>query len=584
MGDASPPRLPLLQLIPMKKASGTLLFARKPVGFCYINGSQLLALGLCTALAGFGLPSARAASATWDGGASTNVLNTAANWTGDTLPSANNEVATWDGTVPGDLSLVWSGNFGPTSGNSGGVSVNVAATNTGSLTLDATSGNFGLGTVTIASGAGAFAFGDGVGTASVVLRAATAASSFTNNSSNTATVKSDVSILNGGGVGGRVITFDGSGNWSVEGAFITAGFTSAGSASLVKNGAGTLTLAGANVHGGGTTLNNGVLAVTHGSALGNAGNAAVNGSFGTRLELSNNITLSGPVNINLTGRNNVVDNTSSGASIRNVSGSNSIASNLVFANVGGTNLNILSTAGTLTLNGTISTSLATAIRTFNFTGAGDIVANGVVSNGSGTVGVIKNGTGTLTLAGANSFTGGTTISEGTLAAGNATALGSGPLSIVSGTLSSSVSGLSSVGNVTFSAGDIVLNSSGVGSLGLANGAGFTMSGGTWSVSIASASSYDQVLGTATGGFNLTGGSIALDGISDYGVGYSLLDGFGSGSVSGLSITGYDTVNWVASLGTDGVLSFSAIPEPSCVAGIAGLTALGLGIARRRRAR
>ena len=539
---------------------------------------RLLVLsGACLALS----PAAFAASATWDGGASTNVLNTAANWTGDVAPSANNDVATWDGTVAGDLSLVWNANFGPTSGNAGGVSINVAATNTGNLGLDATSGNFGIGNITIAAGAGAFTLGDGSGTATVVLRAPTATTAFTNNSSSTATFKSDVSILNGGGPGGRLVTFGGSGNWAVEGTFYSAGFTSSGTASLAKSGAGTLTLSAANVHGNGTTVSGGTLAVTHGGALG-TGNVTLSGG---RLQVANNISLGGVTNYNISGNINTPSALSTDARVHNLSGNNAISGNINFANVGGTVVNIHSTAGALTLNGNLAATLTTTTaRTFNFAGAGDIVSNGVISNGTVAVGVSKIGAGTFTANGANTYTGGTTVTEGVFSAGHASALGTGDLAINGGTLSSGVASVSGVGNVAFSSGGLDLGAGGVGALSLASGKTFTMTGGTWSVSIGSTSSYDQIVSVGGGAaFSVSDATLALSGISDYSVGYSLFSGFAPGSVSNVSITGYDTTNWIASLGANGELSFaSAVPEPSAFACFAGLAALGFGITRRRR--
>ena len=47
------------------------------------------------------------------------------------------------------------------------------------------------------------------------------------------------------------------------------------------------------------------------------------------------------------------------------------------------------------------------------------VFSGLLQNGAGPLTLIKSGTGTLTLSGTNSYTGGTTISVGTLQLGNA---------------------------------------------------------------------------------------------------------------------------------------------------------------------
>ncbi len=190
--------------------------------------------------------------------------------------------------------------------------------------------------------------------------------------------------------------------------------------------------------------------------------------------------------------------------------------------------------------------------------------------------------GILELSGANTFTtgGGTTIvnvNGGTLRAASASALSSGTVSINGGTLSSTVASITS-GGVTFANGALALNGASAGGLTLANNANFVMSGGSWNFTIG-----DQISGSGTGTFNITGGILDLgNSISNYSIAYSLLAGFASGNVSGLTITGYDTAGWTAALDNTGSLSFTAVPEPSAFAALAGLGALGFVASRRRR--
>ncbi|HEY1123591.1 MAG TPA: hypothetical protein VGE67_18380, partial [Haloferula sp.] len=63
---------------------------------------KLLTLGIAPAITGITIPSAHAGSATWNGGATTNILNTAANWTAGGPPTGSGDTAIWNGTATGD--------------------------------------------------------------------------------------------------------------------------------------------------------------------------------------------------------------------------------------------------------------------------------------------------------------------------------------------------------------------------------------------------------------------------------------------------------------------------------------------------
>ena len=83
-----------------------------------------------------------------------------------------------------------------------------------------------------------------------------------------------------------------------------------------------------------------------------------------------------------------------------------------------------------------------SLSTFNLTlnGSSTNASNNIGSVVSGTGRIIKSGTGTSTLSGTNTFTGGTTISAGTLNINAAAALGTGALTISGGTLNNSTAG------------------------------------------------------------------------------------------------------------------------------------------------
>ena len=91
---------------------------------------------------------------------------------------------------------------------------------------------------------------------------------------------------------------------------------------------------------------------------------------------------------------------------------------------------------------------------FLFNSSDNLTVENVIA-GAGKV--TKKGSGTLTLSKSNSYTGGTSITEGTLSAGNVGAVGTGPLTVDNATFSV-VSGTVSASSVTFT-GDSTFDSS-----------------------------------------------------------------------------------------------------------------------------
>ena len=185
--------------------------------------------------------------------------------------------------------------------------------------------------------------------------------------------------------------------------------------SVIKSNSSTWTISNTNTYTGTTTVGTangaGILRATATNALG-TGTILFDAAGGTpgptsRLELSNNITL--PNNVTLSQRNNT------SAAILNVSGNNTLTG-AIDLNAGGTAGNIASDGGMLSLSGNITTTAATA-RNLHLGGAGNGQASGVISNGAtaaAIVGVTKEGTGSWTLSGANTYTGSTVVSAGTL--------------------------------------------------------------------------------------------------------------------------------------------------------------------------
>jgi autotransporter-associated beta strand protein len=198
-----------------------------------------------------------------------------------------------------------------------------------------------------------------------------------------------------------------------------------GSMSLTKTGTGTQTLGGANNYSGATLVNAGILSVSHNNALGTTGGTTTVAG-GASLELQNNVTLAESVSINGTGAGGT-------GALRNLSGNNTYSGTLTMAGAA----TITSDADNLTLSG----ADITGANALTFDGAGQTT---VARNIATTAAVIKNGVGIAELQGANTYTGATTVNNGTL-------LLSGSLS---GTSSVNVNGggtLSGTGSVTTAA-------------------------------------------------------------------------------------------------------------------------------------
>ena len=250
--------------------------------------------------------------------------------------------------------------------------------------------------------------------------------------------------------------------------FILQGVAGIATGSLTKAGAGILTIANANTYSGGTTLYEGGLKVGTDGALGSgpltlrggtlSSNSATARSLSNAVFVQGNITLGDPATA---GKLNFSGSVDLGAATRELA----IASDVVVAGVVANGGLIKAGSGTLTLSGantyaggTVLTagtlavtspgSLGDASGALTFAGNSTMlynasyqilrnfsIATGVFatldSNGfsltqtsviSGDGGLIKAGAGTFTLAGINLYTGGTTVSGGTLAVSGGSAI------------------------------------------------------------------------------------------------------------------------------------------------------------------
>ncbi|NHQ61113.1 filamentous hemagglutinin N-terminal domain-containing protein, partial [Chlorobium sp. BLA1] len=171
---------------------------------------------------------------------------------------------------------------------------------------------------------------------------------------------------------------------------------------LVKSGAGTLVLSGANSYTGATTVSAGALRAINVTALGTTATGTTVAS-GAALELAGGIVIdSETLSLNGTG-------ISSGGALRNISSDNSYTGAITLAAASRIN----SDSGTLTLGSVSAGALGST-----FGGAGNVtVANQITGTNASTL--TKDGTGTLTLTGANTYGGLTTVGAGTLKLGAA---------------------------------------------------------------------------------------------------------------------------------------------------------------------
>ncbi len=183
--------------------------------------------------------------------------------------------------------------------------------------------------------------------------------------------------------------------------------------------AGTIVLSGANTFTAGVNVNAGALRITNSSALGNGSKTITmsNGTAGApqlRLDGSGgNIVL--PDTIKFTTSN-------ANGAIFNEAGDNILRGDFTVTSGGG-DTRIFVNAGSLTLEGDIAPN--TTARTLILSGAATGFSTGVIGNGPAgqSFAVTKIDAGTWTVAGANTYSGVTSVSLGTLKLGHQSALG-----------------------------------------------------------------------------------------------------------------------------------------------------------------
>ncbi|MFA6286506.1 MAG: autotransporter-associated beta strand repeat-containing protein [Opitutaceae bacterium] len=513
------------------------------------------------------LPLARAASLTWDqGGLSPGAPNSAAG-TWDTTTNAY-----WSDIVanPGSPSdSVWNNSnkdtavFGTGASNyivavqSGGVTVGgltfsntsgIITLSTGAITLSEAALGAGV-TISAPSGSGNVTMASKLtGTANVSFSLGTFSFNL-----NTAADYVGTTLISGGGAmrlgidnglptgtdltvngsfrlyGGKlqtVASLAGSGNitsYTSNAVFTVDGTTSTtftgslainttNTLSLVKAGTSTLTLTKTTSnYNGSTTVKGGTLSV---STLANGGN---NSNIGASANTADKLILNGGT-LKYTGAAVSTDRLFSLQSSSTIESSGSGALNLT--NTGAMGFNSGIAAKTLALTGT---------------NTGDNTLAALIADNTGATSLTKDGVGKWVLSGANTFTGPTTVSGGTLATDATGTFGAGDVSVAAGT------------SLTFG------NNASIGDLKTLAFA----STSTISLGFTGSETLGAVFNSVTSTF-LTGGTYDASGLNTF---------FGVSSFSGT-----------------GSLTVAAIPEPSAYAALLGALVLGFAAFRRRSLR
>ena len=405
-------------------------------------------------------------------------------------------------------------------------------------------------------------------------------------------------------------------------ASLTLGGVISGSGAISKSTAGTVTLTGANTYSGASTISGGTVIAGSATALGTtAGGVTLSGgstldmqtdggdnAYNISIGSGNTVAVNSDVKTGSVGINHTLGALALGNSTLNLTKGPNVASGSPAITFGAVNLSA-GVAGTAIINPTnVGVTLASAsialnnsAKTLQLDGTStNNSVTGVIANGLNTVSLTKANTGTWTLSGANTYTGQTTVSGGTLALTGSGTISSTVSPFLIGTVAGTPAAVYQSGASTFataqptggawnlgnvagasgyynlSAGTLTIQNNGeLDPAGNTGGAGtfgqFDMGGGTVNVGTSgTGATYFLPCRSQTGGessvVNLSGGTFTiLNGMTDgqYG-GYEANWNAGgdtnvttiSGSALFQSLTESVKLNWMNNAGNVGILNLN----------------------------
>ncbi|MGC7404479.1 autotransporter-associated beta strand repeat-containing protein [Pandoraea pneumonica] len=356
-----------------------------------------------------------------------------------------------------------------------------------------------------------------------------------------------------------------------------------GTGALQKIGSAQLTLDGAGTWTGGTTINDGTLALgTNGalaaqgavvlgsntavfdiSAAGNRTVGALSGSGGTIALGANTLTFGDAtrqtLGAALTGAGGIVKQgtgTQTLTAHQVFTGAIDVADGTLALGAGGMlqAANALSLSGANAvfdisasgpttvgaLTGAAGSAIALGTQTLTFGNTLDSTFNGVFH---GTGGIVKNGTGVQTLTGASDFSGGTTLNAGGLIVGNNAALGTGALTVANNTTLDSTQAVTLGNNVNLAGTLTILGSNDLTLDGILSSVGGLTKSGNATLTLGGNNTFSGATTVNAGTLALAAGaSLNAAGTVDIAGGATLDLSAGNGTQTIGTLNGAGTVN------------------------------------------